>query len=269
MQGEALWRGVEQHQRRPRAQAGRRAAVRAQARESIAEMENYHVIELVGEGSFGKVYKARRKRSAQIVAIKFIVKHGKTDKDIHNLRYLPITKLPAPSAPLRRCRPVLAPAPCRSTHGCPHDGWCRQEIEILRSLEHPNIIQMLDSFETPSEFCVVTEFAQVRTWLSTRLAACWALRDALVSADAWLATLTGAGEPDAVHRVSCSRFWRTTRACPSPPFSTSPSNWYAPPTYLAVTSFVAHSMRRVTLDKSANAPFGYPQVCCKGEVCRR
>jgi hypothetical protein len=41
-------------------------------------------------------------------------------------------------------------------------GWRRQEIEILRSLEHPNIIQMLDSFETPSEFCVVTEFAQVR-----------------------------------------------------------------------------------------------------------
>lgn len=50
-------------------------------------MDNYHVIELVGEGSFGKVYKARRKRSAQIVAIKFIVKHGKTEKDIHNLRY--------------------------------------------------------------------------------------------------------------------------------------------------------------------------------------
>ena len=42
-------------------------------------MENYHVIELVGEGSFGKVYKARRKKSAQIVAIKFIVKHGKTE----------------------------------------------------------------------------------------------------------------------------------------------------------------------------------------------
>lgn len=66
-------------------------------------MDHYHVIELVGEGSFGKVYKARRKKSAQIVAIKFIVKHGKTEKDIHNLR---------------------------------------QEIEILRSLEHPNIIQV-------------------------------------------------------------------------------------------------------------------------------
>ncbi|PNG89500.1 Serine/threonine-protein kinase TIO, partial [Tetrabaena socialis] len=36
----------------------------------------------------------------------------------------------------------------------------RQEIEILRQLRHENIIQMLDSFETKTEFCVVTEFAQ-------------------------------------------------------------------------------------------------------------
>ncbi|KAL6571111.1 hypothetical protein OROGR_000661 [Orobanche gracilis] len=84
-------------------------------------VENYHVIELVGEGSFGKVYKGRRKHTGQTVAMKFIMKHGKTDKDIHNLR---------------------------------------QEIEILRKLKHENIIQMLDSFESPQEFCVVTEFAQ-------------------------------------------------------------------------------------------------------------
>ncbi|WCJ31076.1 Serine/threonine-protein kinase TIO [Euphorbia peplus] len=84
-------------------------------------VENYHVIELVGEGSFGKVYKGRRKFTGQTVAMKFIMKHGKSDKDIHNLR---------------------------------------QEIEILRKLKHENIIEMLDSFESPQEFCVVTEFAQ-------------------------------------------------------------------------------------------------------------
>ncbi|KAM1676868.1 hypothetical protein FF1_042213 [Malus domestica] len=84
-------------------------------------VENYHVIELVGEGSFGKVYKGRRKHTGQTVAMKFIMKHGKSDKDIHNLR---------------------------------------QEIEILRKLKHENIIEMLDSFESPQEFCVVTEFAQ-------------------------------------------------------------------------------------------------------------
>jgi fused len=53
--------------------------------------------------------------------MKFIVKHGKSAKDIRNLR---------------------------------------QEIEILRNLKHENIIQMLDTFETKDEFCVVTEFAQ-------------------------------------------------------------------------------------------------------------
>ena len=83
-------------------------------------MEHYHVIELVGEGSFGKVYKGRRKHTGQIVALKFIVKHGKSEKDIRNLR---------------------------------------QEIEILRALRHENIIQMLDTFETKSKFVVVTELA--------------------------------------------------------------------------------------------------------------
>ncbi|TVU39117.1 hypothetical protein EJB05_12522, partial [Eragrostis curvula] len=51
-----------------------------------------------------------------------ILKHGKTDKDLHNLR---------------------------------------QEIEILQKLKHENIIEMIDSFETSQEFCVITEFAQM------------------------------------------------------------------------------------------------------------
>ncbi|XP_077216571.1 kinase family with ARM repeat domain-containing protein isoform X2 [Tasmannia lanceolata] len=84
-------------------------------------VENYHVIELVGEGSFGKVYKGRRKYTGQTVAMKFILKHGKSEKDLQNLR---------------------------------------QEIEILKKLKHENIIEMLDAFESPQEFCVVTEFAQ-------------------------------------------------------------------------------------------------------------
>ncbi|KAK6946000.1 Protein kinase domain [Dillenia turbinata] len=73
-------------------------------------IESYHVIELVGEGSFGKT-----------VAMKFIPKHGKSNKDIQNLR---------------------------------------QEIEIIRKLKHENIIEMLDSFESPQEFCVVTKFGR-------------------------------------------------------------------------------------------------------------
>jgi fused-like protein len=84
-------------------------------------MENYIILEMIGEGAFGKVYKGQRKSTNQIVAIKKILKKGKKEKELKNLR---------------------------------------QEIEILRKLYHENIIQLLDSFETNLEFCLVTEIAQ-------------------------------------------------------------------------------------------------------------
>lgn len=63
----------------------------------------------------------RRRFTGQIVALKFILKHGKSERDLQSLR---------------------------------------QEIDILRDLRHEGVVQMLDAFETGSEFCVVTEFAQ-------------------------------------------------------------------------------------------------------------
>ncbi|KAM7048965.1 serine/threonine-protein kinase 36 [Acridotheres tristis] len=84
-------------------------------------MENYHVLEMIGEGSFGRVYKGRRKHSAQVVALKFIPKVGRSEKELKNLK---------------------------------------REIEIVRDLHHPNIIQMLDSFETAKEVVVVTDYAE-------------------------------------------------------------------------------------------------------------
>ncbi|KAG2508775.1 hypothetical protein JM18_009101 [Phytophthora kernoviae] len=84
-------------------------------------MENYHILERIGEGSFGKVYRGRRKYSGHIVALKFVTKRGKSARDLDNLR---------------------------------------QEINILRRLNHCNIIAMMDSFETEGEFCMVTEYAQ-------------------------------------------------------------------------------------------------------------
>jgi len=60
------------------------------------------------------------------VALKFIPKVGKREKDIQNLR---------------------------------------REIEIMCNLHHPNIIEMLDSFETPTEVVVVTEYADGELFL--------------------------------------------------------------------------------------------------------
>jgi len=72
-------------------------------------MNRYVVLDMIGEGSFGKVYKGRRRFSGHVVALKFISKRGKSEKDLRKLR---------------------------------------SEIEILRTLDHPNIILLLDSFET-------------------------------------------------------------------------------------------------------------------------
>ncbi|XP_044264417.1 serine/threonine-protein kinase fused [Tribolium madens] len=85
------------------------------------EMDKYEVIKLLGEGSFGRVYKAKVVADSTFVALKVICKGRRSNKEIVGLR---------------------------------------RECEIQRHLHHPNIIQMLDSFETPSEIVVVTEFAQ-------------------------------------------------------------------------------------------------------------
>ncbi|XP_066602931.1 serine/threonine-protein kinase fused [Prorops nasuta] len=83
-------------------------------------MEKYEVLRQVGEGSFGQVYKARKRADGEIVAFKVIRKRGRSLKELKSLR---------------------------------------QECEIQRHLHHPNIVQMLDAFETENELVVVTEYA--------------------------------------------------------------------------------------------------------------
>ncbi|VEL25060.1 unnamed protein product [Protopolystoma xenopodis] len=84
-------------------------------------MDAYNILECIGEGSFGRVYKGRKKYTGQIVALKFIPKIGKTDNALKGLK---------------------------------------REIEIMRSLHHLNIIEMLDTFETDKEVVAVTDYAE-------------------------------------------------------------------------------------------------------------
>jgi fused-like protein len=83
--------------------------------------DEYHVLDLIGEGSFGRVYKGRRRFTGAVVALKFIVKSGKSARDLKSLR---------------------------------------SEITILQTMRHPNVVRLLDWFETTTEICVVTECAQ-------------------------------------------------------------------------------------------------------------
>ncbi|CAH2074227.1 unnamed protein product, partial [Iphiclides podalirius] len=84
-------------------------------------MESYIVISFIGEGSFGRVFKAKHKETDAVVALKVIRKKGRSLKDLKNLRL---------------------------------------ECDIQRQLNHPNIIRMIDSFDTETELVVVTEYAE-------------------------------------------------------------------------------------------------------------
>ncbi len=84
-------------------------------------MDSYEISELIGEGSFGRVFRAKeRSGQRRTVAIKLIPKVGKTDREVAALR---------------------------------------AELKIQQSLRpHPNVVRMIDAFETPKELVAVTEF---------------------------------------------------------------------------------------------------------------
>ena len=67
-----------------------------------------------------QVFKARLKNTLEIVAMKFINKSGRSAKELKLLQ---------------------------------------EEMKILKRLDHPHIIRMIESFETADEVVVVTEFA--------------------------------------------------------------------------------------------------------------
>ena len=75
----------------------------------VKEIGKYLLQDLIGEGSFGKVYRGVDRTSNELVALKFIMRKGKNRKELEGLR---------------------------------------QEIEILKKLKHENIIQLRYHIET-------------------------------------------------------------------------------------------------------------------------
>lgn len=132
-------------------------------------MDSFVTLELIGSGSFGKVYKGRRKGTAEIVALKFIPKRSRTSKELQ------VGANSSDTGPCKRQRRVgrsLVPVAVRGftrrdSHALiiPHvlqttkTQILRGEINIMRKLEHDNIVQMLDTFETADQIVAVTEFA--------------------------------------------------------------------------------------------------------------
>ncbi|XP_045112192.1 serine/threonine-protein kinase fused-like [Portunus trituberculatus] len=82
-------------------------------------MEKYKVLEAIGQGSFGRVFRGKCLLRGQVVALKFIPKRNKVERELKSLR---------------------------------------RECEIQRGLAHPNIVRMIDSFETENEVVAVSEY---------------------------------------------------------------------------------------------------------------
>ena len=96
--------------------------------------KKYKILSKLGSGSFGKVYLAQNKFTKEKVALKQI---KKSNKDLLS------------------------------------DGEIKDEIEILKALDHPDIVRIIESFNTKDSYVLVTEyceggelFDQVRNQLS-------------------------------------------------------------------------------------------------------
>lgn len=78
----------------------------------------YSIIGVLGKGSFGRVYKVKHKISGDLRAVKVLSKQNMTEAGRSKILF---------------------------------------EVEVLRSMDHPNILTVYEVFEDEKQFCIVTE----------------------------------------------------------------------------------------------------------------
>ncbi|XP_070310924.1 cyclin-dependent kinase 2 isoform X3 [Odocoileus virginianus] len=118
-------------------------------------MENFQKVEKIGEGTYGVVYKAKNKLTGEVVALKKI----RLD-----------TRATSPNVQSERVRKRKEPLEMGSRTPRRGDGFCDKretegvpstairEISLLKELNHPNIVKLLDVIHTENKLYLVFEF---------------------------------------------------------------------------------------------------------------
>ncbi|PIA18358.1 fused serine/threonine kinase-like protein [Coemansia reversa NRRL 1564] len=83
--------------------------------------ERYILLQMIGEGQYGKVYKAMHRRTGVIVAMKMISKLSRKKVEIETYR---------------------------------------EEMRLLQQLDHPHVIQLVEYFETATDIFIVLEYCK-------------------------------------------------------------------------------------------------------------
>ena len=81
-------------------------------------IQMYSIIGVLGKGSFGRVYKVKHKITSDIRAVKVLSKENISEAGRSKVLF---------------------------------------EVEVLRSLDHPNILTVFEVYEDEKQFCIVTE----------------------------------------------------------------------------------------------------------------
>ncbi|KAJ1919035.1 hypothetical protein IWQ60_007339 [Tieghemiomyces parasiticus] len=87
----------------------------------LEALDKYVTLVQVGEGQYGRVFKAHARNSGALVALKLVSKKRKSDREL---------------------------------------AIYREESALLRQIEHPHIVHLVEFFETDDDICIATEFCQ-------------------------------------------------------------------------------------------------------------
>lgn len=88
----------------------------------LATFKDFDILEVIGEGSFGRVYKCKKRDSGQLLALKVMKKQYLISN--HQIKY------------------------------------AVSEAQIMKTLDHPYLLKLIYAFQTPSNLYMALEYCE-------------------------------------------------------------------------------------------------------------